>query len=143
MEWHLYDGAKHFTFLQHRGKVTDEYVRALKKLKAPYKPKLTLHRLKTILPISRFKLTNCSGVASCTSYCVHVAKCALSGKPTDIYWCYLRNIVSHPNHLVNTSDSVECPPHSTTKRRLDSAANNKKYSLFRDLRRTGKEKFPL
>ena len=41
---------KHLVFLQYRGKVTDEYVRALNKLKAPCKPILTLRKLKTILP---------------------------------------------------------------------------------------------
>ena len=42
--------AKHMVFLQYRGKITEEYVRALHKLNAPCKPILTLRKLKTILP---------------------------------------------------------------------------------------------
>ena len=42
--------AKHMVFLQYRGKITEEYVRALHKLNAPCKPILTLSKLKTILP---------------------------------------------------------------------------------------------
>ena len=65
--------------------------------------------------LSRCKSTSRSEVASCTNYYVHVAKRAMSVKLTDIYWCDSRNIVSHQNHLGSTSDSVECPPHSTTR----------------------------
>ena len=46
---------------------------------------------------------------------IHVAKRAMSVKRTNIYWCDTRSIVSHPNHLVSTSDFVECPPHLTTR----------------------------
>ena len=41
---------KHMVFLQCRGKITEEYSRALHKLNAPCKPILTLRKLKTILP---------------------------------------------------------------------------------------------
>ena len=37
-------------FLQYRGRITEEYVRALKHLNAPCKPILTLRKLKTVLP---------------------------------------------------------------------------------------------
>ena len=37
-------------FLQYRGKVTDDYVRALRHLKAPCAPVLTLRKMKTIMP---------------------------------------------------------------------------------------------
>ena len=36
--------------MEYRGKVTEEYLRALKKLNAPCKPILTLRKLKTVLP---------------------------------------------------------------------------------------------
>ena len=36
-------------FLQYKGKITEEYIRAPHKLNAPYKPILTLRKLKTIL----------------------------------------------------------------------------------------------
>ena len=42
--------SKHFLFLQYRGKVTEDYVRALHKLNAPCKPILTLRKLKTVVP---------------------------------------------------------------------------------------------
>ena len=41
---------KHLLFLQFRGKVTEEYVRALNKLNAPCKVILTLRKLKTVMP---------------------------------------------------------------------------------------------
>ena len=41
---------KHLLFLQYRGKVTEDYVRALDKLNAPCKLILTLRKLKTVLP---------------------------------------------------------------------------------------------
>ena len=41
---------KHLLFLQYRGKVTEEYVRALNKLNAPCKVILTHCKLKTVLP---------------------------------------------------------------------------------------------
>ena len=37
-------------FLQYRGKVTDDYIRALRHLKAPCDPVMTLRKLKTIMP---------------------------------------------------------------------------------------------
>ena len=40
----------HMLFLQYRGKVTDDYVRALRHLKAPCAPVLTLRKIKTIMP---------------------------------------------------------------------------------------------
>ena len=42
--------SEHLLFLQYRGKVTEDYVQALRKLKAPCKPILTLRKLKTVLP---------------------------------------------------------------------------------------------
>ena len=42
--------SKHFLFLQYRGKVTEDYVRALHKLNAPCKPILTIRKLKTVVP---------------------------------------------------------------------------------------------
>ena len=44
---------KHSLFLQYRGKVTEEYVRALYELNTPCKVILTLRKLKTVLPSLR------------------------------------------------------------------------------------------
>ena len=44
------EDTSHKLFLQYRGKVTDDYIRALRHLKAPCAPVLTLRKLKTIMP---------------------------------------------------------------------------------------------
>ena len=41
---------KHLTFIEYRGKVTDDFCRALKKIEAPCQPVLTLRKLKTVMP---------------------------------------------------------------------------------------------
>ena len=41
---------KKLVFFEYRGKVTDDYCRALKKIDAPCQPVLTLQKLKTVLP---------------------------------------------------------------------------------------------
>ena len=41
---------KKLVFLEYRGKVTDDYCRALRKIEAPCQPVLTLRKLKTVLP---------------------------------------------------------------------------------------------
>ena len=41
---------KKLVFLEYRGKVTDDYCRALRKINAPCQPVLTLRKLKTVLP---------------------------------------------------------------------------------------------
>ena len=41
---------KRLVFIEYRGKVTDDYCRALRKIDAPCQPVLTLRKLKTVLP---------------------------------------------------------------------------------------------
>ena len=41
---------KKLVFFEYRGKVTDDYCRALKKIDVPCQPVLTLRKLKTVLP---------------------------------------------------------------------------------------------
>ena len=42
--------SKRLVFIEYRGKVTDDYCRALRKIDAPCQPVLTLRKLKTVLP---------------------------------------------------------------------------------------------
>ena len=41
---------KRLIFIEYRGKVTDDYCRALKRIEAPCQPVLTLRKLKTVMP---------------------------------------------------------------------------------------------
>ena len=42
--------SKQLVFIEYRGKVTDDYCRALRKINAPCQPVLTLRKLKTVMP---------------------------------------------------------------------------------------------
>ena len=44
------DDSKCLVFLQYRGRITDDYVGALRRMKAPCQPVLTLRKVKTVLP---------------------------------------------------------------------------------------------
>ena len=100
---------KHLTFIEYRGKVTDDFCRALKKIEAPCQPVLTLRKLKTVMPslkpsvdhcvVYRIKCPRCSSCyigATCQCIdvcfkehmgpdalvCKHLKKCRALGKIT-------------------------------------------------------------
>ena len=57
---------KRLIFIEYRGKVTDDYCRALKKIEAPCQPVLTLRKLKTVCQLLSLQSTRKSETTSFT-----------------------------------------------------------------------------
>ena len=47
---------KKLIFIEYRGKITENFVRALRKTKAPCQPVMTLRKLKTVMPSLKPKI---------------------------------------------------------------------------------------
>ena len=62
---------KKMIFIQYRGKVTEDYCRALKKSEAPVNPIQTLRKLRTVLPSLKKVWNTKSAVKKCINLIVH------------------------------------------------------------------------
>jgi hypothetical protein len=65
---------KNLSFIENRGKVTEDFCRSPRKIEAPYQPVLTLRKLKTMMPSLKPSVDH--RVRSHVVYCIKCPRCS-------------------------------------------------------------------